>query len=152
MELLTDTSVRVSWRQILADEITSYTVYYRPSDNTEQSEQLVTVPSSESSVVIEDLMTNMEYQFQVAATAELEEVIFPGQRSFPMQTLLGSLLTHPDTTLFGSPTPPPTTCSGKFNRATHQQGQTDITSPRRITPLTKTKRLASPYVTILCSS
>ncbi len=97
VELLTDTTVRVSWRRFIADEITNYTVYYKPSDNME-SEQSVTVPSSESSVVIENLMTNVKYQFQVAATAELEEVVFPGDRSSSFQILVGALSTTPSHT------------------------------------------------------
>ncbi len=83
VEQLTQTSVNVSWHQSIADEITNYTVYYKPSDDAVQSESSVTVPSSESSVVIEDLKTNMAYQFQVAATAELDGAVFLGQRSPP---------------------------------------------------------------------
>ena len=59
----------------------------------------VTVPSSDSSVVIEDLITNVEYQFQVAATAELEGAIFLGERSPSTQVVVAS------------PTPPYTTLS-----------------------------------------
>ncbi len=95
IEQLTDTSVLVSWDQILADNI-NYTVYYKPSADMERNEQSMTVPSSESSVVIENLMTNVEYEFQVAATAELEGVPFPGARS----SLTVQVLTT---------TPPPTT-------------------------------------------
>ncbi len=101
VEQLTDTSVRVSWHQIFADEITNYAVYYKPSDNTEQSEESVTVPSSESSVVIGDLMINVEYQFQVAAIAEMERVFFTGQRSLPVSTVVSDMLSG-KSTLFQS--------------------------------------------------
>ena len=53
-----------------------------------QGEQSVTVPSSESSVVIEGLMTGVQYQFQVAAVAELGGLEFPGQRSPPTTTIV----------------------------------------------------------------
>ena len=86
VELLTETSVNVSWNRIIANEITNYTVYYRPSDNM-MSESL-TVPSSESFVVIDGLVANVEYQFQVAAIAELGGQIYPGQKSPPVNITL----------------------------------------------------------------
>ncbi len=93
VEQLTNTSVRVSWRQVLAGEVAHYTVYYKPC---EQSEQSVTVPSSESSLMIENLMTNMQYHILVVAVAELEGAVFPGERSSPIPIVV-SLLSHPDT-------------------------------------------------------
>ena len=81
MESLSDTSVNVSWENVTVAGIVNYTVYYRPTQTTEQSEQSVTVPSSEISVVIENLRVNVEYQFQVAAIAELGDVLYLGQRS-----------------------------------------------------------------------
>ena len=71
---LSDTSVNVSWESVTVRGIVSYTVFYSPT--SQQDEQMVTVPSSESSVVIEGLMTNVEYQFQVAAIAQLGEALF----------------------------------------------------------------------------
>ena len=87
VELLTETSVKVSWNQIIANEIINYMIYYRPSDSSENKSS-VTVSSSESFVVIDDLMTAMEYQFEVAATAELGGVVYPGDRSSPIRQLL----------------------------------------------------------------
>ncbi len=87
MEPLSATSVNVSWENVTVPGIVSYTVYYRPRETMGgPSEQSVTVPSSESSVVIENLMTNVEYQFQVAATAELGGDLFHGERSPPTTT------------------------------------------------------------------
>ncbi len=125
VEQLTQTSVNVSWHQIIADEITNYTVYYKPSDAAVQSESSVTVPSSESSVVIEDLKTNMVYQFQVAATAELNGVLFLGQRSPPWIQMMGSL----------NPTPPPTTLTGKLlvciSSINNFEGTTNLSSYKK---------------------
>ena len=95
MELLIETSVKVSWNQFIANEIKEYTVYYRPSDSLE-SKSLVIVSSSESSVVIEDLVTNVVYQFQVAATAELGGETYLGELSSPILLLLTT--THPNST------------------------------------------------------
>ena len=99
VELLSDTSVNVSWESVTVPGIVNYIVYYRPTETMRrQSEQSVTVPSSDSSVVIKDLITNVEYQFQVAATAELDGVIYPGLRSHATKVLV-ALSTPPRTTL-----------------------------------------------------
>ena len=87
VEQLTETSVKVSWNQIIASEIINYTVYYRPSDSSENKSS-VTVSSSESSVEIDDLMTAVEYEFEVAATAELGGEIYPGELSSPNHIVL----------------------------------------------------------------
>ena len=100
---LSDTSVNVSWESVTVRGIVSYTVFYSPTEATsQQDEQMVTVPSSESSVVIEGLMTNVEYQFQVAAIAQLGEALFPGQRSPPTETVVAQ------PTSSQIPTPPQT--------------------------------------------
>ena len=78
VEELTSTSVRVSWDRIDIMEITNYTVYYSATGN----EHSVTVPSSQNSLVIDDLLSDMDYQFQVAAIALLYgDVRVMGQRS-----------------------------------------------------------------------
>ena len=83
IEVVSASSVRVSWEGVDIPEITGYTVYYSQTGNrNRQSEELfVTVPSSVNSVVIGDLVSNVEYQFQVAAIAELDGVVFTGTRS-----------------------------------------------------------------------
>ena len=82
VEVVSDTSVRVSWNSVDIPEITGYTVYYNQTGNRKrQSEESITVPSSDNSVVIEGLLNNVEYQFQVAAIAELDGDVIVGQRS-----------------------------------------------------------------------
>ena len=79
---LSVTSVNVSWENVTVPGIVSYIVYYRPTNTIERrNERSVTVPSSEDSVVIEDLIANVEYQFQVATIAQLGGTLFTGQRS-----------------------------------------------------------------------
>ena len=94
VEPLSATSVTVSWKSVTAPEIVSYTVYYRPTVAMGgENEQSVTVPSSENSVVIEGLMTGVQYQFQVAAVAELGGLECPGQRPLPTTTIVVALPT-----------------------------------------------------------
>ena len=82
LEIVSDTSVRVSWDSVDIPEITGYTVYYSQTGSRKrQSEESITVPSSDNSVVIEGLLNNVVYQFQVAAIAELDGDVIVGQRS-----------------------------------------------------------------------
>ena len=71
VEVVSATSVRVSWDRIALPEITGYTVYYSQTGNRQRQQQSgeesVTVPSSASSVVIGGLESNVQYQFQVVA-------------------------------------------------------------------------------------
>ena len=104
-ELLPDASVNVSWESFTLSGIVYYTIYYRPIETMgNQIDQSVTVPSSESSVVIEDLMADVEYLFEVVAIAELEGHLFPGERSLN-DTLLVVLPTTMPTTPPSNPTP-----------------------------------------------
>lgn len=80
VEMVSDHSVRVSWDRVDLPEITGYTVYYSQTENTDIGKS-ITVSSSMNSVVIEDLVSDVEYQFQVAAIAELDEEVIVGQRS-----------------------------------------------------------------------
>ena len=78
VESLSDSSVRVSWNRLPDNSaVTVYTVYYYIRTN---DVKVVTVPSSVNSVVIGDL-TEPEYQFQVAATAERNREFIIGTRS-----------------------------------------------------------------------
>ena len=82
LEVVSDTSVRVSWDSVDIPEITGYTVYYSQTGSRKrQSEESITVPSSDNSVVIEGLLNNVEYQFQVVVIAELDGDVIMGQRS-----------------------------------------------------------------------
>ena len=100
VETVSDSSVRVSWDIVDIPEITSYTVYYSQTGTRKrQSEESITIPSSDNSVVIEGL-SSAEYQFQVVAIAEVNGELFVGQRSIPddmaviMVTSKGKLKCH----------------------------------------------------------
>ena len=82
VEVICANSVRVSWDSLDIPEITGYIVYYsqtRGQCACEISEE--SVISSADSVEIEGLMNTVEYQFQVAAIAELDGNVVVGQRS-----------------------------------------------------------------------
>ena len=82
VEIVSDTSVRVSWDNVDIPAITGYKIYYNQTGNRKrQSGESITVPSSDNSVVIEGLLNNVEYQFQVVAIAELDGDVIMGKRS-----------------------------------------------------------------------
>ena len=84
--------LRVSWGSVDIPEITGYTVYYRQTGNRKrQSEESITVPTSDNSVVIEGLLNNVEYQFQ--AIAELDGDVIMGQRSNNMTIIVVAIPT-----------------------------------------------------------
>ena len=91
LEVLSGTSIQVSWDRLDIPEITRYIVYYSQTGN---SEMVIRISGSENFVTIENLRTNVEYQFQVVAVAELDGEVVMGVRS---------------NVLIASPTPPPTT-------------------------------------------
>ena len=94
VEIVFDTSVRVSWDSVDIPEITGYTVYYSQTGNRKrQSEEFITVNSSVTSVVIEGLLNNVEYQFQVVAIAELDGNVIMGQRSNNMTIIVVAIPT-----------------------------------------------------------
>ena len=108
--VISATSVQVSWDSIISDifEITYYTVYYiQTQKRKRQSELFVMVNSSVNSVVIEGLLNNVEYQFQVVATAELDGDVIMGQRpllSNTMSVLVALPTTAPMTTIVNTTT------------------------------------------------
>ena len=82
VEILTDTSVRVSWERILnIPEITHYTVFYSRAGSRKRQagcEQFRNVPSS---VDIEGLSGGARsYQFVVVAVATVDNMEIPGER------------------------------------------------------------------------
>ena len=84
VEVVTDMSVRVSWDLLDISEITGYIVYYSQKENT----QSVNVTNSTNSAEIGGLMSNYtEYQFQVAAVAELDGYVVIGERSIRVMAL-----------------------------------------------------------------
>ena len=78
LEIHSATSVNVSWERLDTSLITGYIVYYRPMEN--DGEEL-NVSSSENFVIINNLITGVEYQFQVAVVAEVNGNMVMGERS-----------------------------------------------------------------------
>ena len=72
--------MRVSWDTLDVPEITGYIVYYSQTGNSEK----VTIANalrSTSFVVVTDLTSNVEYQFEVVAVAELGGAVVIGERT-----------------------------------------------------------------------
>ena len=85
VEILTDTSVRVSWERVLnIPEITHYTVSYSRAGSRKRQaagEESRNAPSSSSSVDIEGLSGGARsYQFVVVAVATVNNVEISGER------------------------------------------------------------------------
>ena len=77
VEMLSNTSVNVSWESIDTSELTiSYRVYYYQLGNIN-----VFVNASSNSIVIDNLTCNVEYLFYVVVIAEVHGQKFTGQRS-----------------------------------------------------------------------
>ena len=86
VEFVSDSSVRVSWESINNSMIKNYTVYYFINKMTEGYE--VEVNESVNSIVIRINLTESnitDYQFQVAATAEINGEIIIRERSAVLQ-------------------------------------------------------------------
>ena len=79
VETASSGSVRVSWDSLDIPEITGYIVYYNQKGITDFMN--VTVPTNSRSVVIGGLMSNVEYQFQVAAVADYDGAVIIGEKS-----------------------------------------------------------------------
>ena len=88
VEMLSNTSVNVSWESIDTSELTiSYRVYYNQPGNMD-----VFVNASNNSIVINDLKSKVEYLFYVVVVAEVDGQTFTGQRS--MTVMIGAVSTE----------------------------------------------------------
>ena len=72
------TSVKAVWDKIDVPGISSYTVYYSTEG---ESEEFVTAPSSDNSVMIMDLRSGAKYEFQVIAIGTVNRQEISGERS-----------------------------------------------------------------------
>ena len=92
VEISSATSVRVSWDKLDIPEITGYIVYYsqRQTDITEH------IFSHENSVIIDNLLTDVEYQFEVVAVAELDGEIAAGDSERVTVLILATTTTPTD--------------------------------------------------------
>ena len=128
VEILTNTSVRVSWERILnIPEITHYTVFYSRKRQA-AGEQSRNVPSTEDSLYIRNLSSGARsYQFAVVAVAIVDNVEIPGERSI---TVL-------------PPTPTPTLTS---NGGMYYFVYSDFTSPSSLSDG------GMEYIIILCTT
>ena len=88
VEMLSNTSVNVSWESIDTSEFTiSYRVYYNQLGNMDAF-----VNSPNNSIVIDDLICNVKYLFYVVVIVEVDGRTFTGQRS--MTVKIGAISTE----------------------------------------------------------
>ena len=82
VEVLTDTSVRVSWDNSGFTGNTEFVVFYKQTGNRRrQAEMMKTAPVTDSSVDISDLVSGKEYSFEVVARAVVNGREVDGSRS-----------------------------------------------------------------------
>lgn len=79
VDVTSNVSVRVSWTEVNITGLTAYIVYYSRERST--SEETVNVSRYFDYVEINDLQSNSEYQFQVAAMAVVDGDEIIGERS-----------------------------------------------------------------------
>ena len=109
VEQLTETSVRVSWDAISLPEVTRYRVFYSQvgSRKRQVEEEMMDVQGRDQTfVVIGDLVSSVQYQFQVVAVAVLGGMECVGERSAVGEESMLALTTS-------APTPPPSSDGGK---------------------------------------
>ena len=79
--IVSATSVRVSWDRLDIPEITGYIVYYSQTMNSEMDTNTEQSINAIISVIIDNLLTDVEYKFEVVAVAELDGNVTMGRRS-----------------------------------------------------------------------
>ena len=90
VEMLSDTSVNVSWESINTSEPTiSYRVYYYYNQSGNMD---VFVNASSNSIVIDNLTSIVEYLFYVVVIADVDGKTFIGQKS--ITEMVGAMSTE----------------------------------------------------------
>ena len=89
--ILSDTSVRVSWTRVRPSRSTDYTldsyiIYYTQKGTRKQ--ESVTVSSGNDNLVIQDLTSMAEYNFQVATIINVDGELIQGLRSSAVEAEL----------------------------------------------------------------
>ena len=101
IEIVSSTSVRVSWDRLDIAEIIGYMVYYSQTGNNEMvtsTEWSINVSNSTNFVVVTSLVNSAEYQFEVVAVAELNGEGTVGPRS---ETITARVVAPPTSTTIG---------------------------------------------------
>ena len=80
LEILSVSLVNVTWETLDTSLITGYIVYYSPKES-DGEEKSLNVSSLQNSVIVSGLTTDVEYQFEVVAVAELDGEVVLGGRS-----------------------------------------------------------------------
>ena len=86
VEVVSAGSVRVSWDSLDIPEITGYIIYYSQTGSRLRETHIIEHSlrtSNFTSIVVIRHLDSQEYQFQVAAIAELDGDVITGERSTP---------------------------------------------------------------------
>lgn len=84
--VLSDTSVRVSWKRVKLQSTNyvrmhnGYIIFYSQTSYPDLV-QSVTLPNTADSVLINNLVVNSVYLFQVAAIIQVDETVFVGKKT-----------------------------------------------------------------------
>lgn len=81
VEVVSDDSVRVSWDRIDLPEIMGYRIYYSLAGSAQNMTNSLSVPVSSNSVIVDSLVSEEIYIFQVTAIADVYGVATEGARS-----------------------------------------------------------------------
>lgn len=87
MTVLSDTSVRVSWKKLHSRKYTvyGYKIYYNQRVLENEPSETLTVSSNFDSAVIDNLNSGEEYQFEVAPIIVLDQELITGMRYFVVE-------------------------------------------------------------------
>ncbi len=66
-EVASLSSIRVSWNNTGSSDITDFVIYYRQTCRLSPTEMMTSVPLSQSSVIVDKLIEDCQYIFEVAA-------------------------------------------------------------------------------------
>ncbi len=96
-EVLSISSVRVSWDNSSIQDITEFVVYYRQTGNrnVQNEEMSVVVAASANSVIITNLVSEVEYVFEVVVRVTIGDKSVSGNRvgSNPLKITTANLMT-----------------------------------------------------------
>ena len=94
VEVVTTTSVKVTWNNSDFQGITNFVVYYRQTGNTMRQfdEMNIVVPVSSNSVTIDNLEYGGVYVFEVVARVTLGDESVEGSRAGPGSLIISTTL------------------------------------------------------------
>ncbi len=81
VEVVSDTSIRISWDPITDPGISGYIILYTSTSDGNDTQQKNITSTEPLPVLISGLSPGLEYQFQVQAVVEVDGEVFLGEKS-----------------------------------------------------------------------